>query len=292
MHESMFRFSKLLALVGLIAFAGACGDDNNDNNNGGGGTNRTVTVTGNASIFPVAAQVLAQAHGGTYDPGDLSNLEVRLASAARELQPNNTTFLGDSPQPLTDAAGLNATWSVPNVNADDVGIAIIAHLEPVSGASGAILSHRVTTGVLSADDIPAGNLPTTLDTSVNGAPAFIVPTEFEGILAQATGNDATALATNGYILAFAVAGQTPLPGATITLKNGVTGADVTSQYTIRYPTFTGPPGASTGASGLAVITGPESAAPLTITATAGTTVHSGQGGIKPATTFVAPLLPQ
>lgn len=291
MHESMIRFSKQLALVALIAVAAACGSDSNGGG-GGGGDNRIVTVTGNASVFPPAAAILAQAHGGAWDPGDVSNLEVTLASAARELQPNNTTYLGDSPKALTDAAGLGATWSVPNVNADDVGIAIIAHLAPATGASEPIQSHRVTTGVLSVDDIPTGDLPTTLDTSVNGAPAFIVPTEFEGILATATGNDATTLATNGYILAFAVSGQTPVQGATITLKNGVTGADVTDQYTIRYPTFTGAPGASTGASGVAVITGPESAAPLTIVATAGTTVNAGQGGIKPNTTFVAPLTPQ
>lgn len=288
MHESIIRFSKLLAVVGIIAFAAACGDDN-DNGGGGGGDNRIVTVTGNASIFPPAAQILTQAHGGTWDPGDLSSLSVTLASAARELQPNNTTFLGDSPQPLTDAAGLNATWSVPNVNADDVGIAIIAHITP---GSGAIQSHRVTTGVLAVEDIPAGDLPTTLDTSVNGAPAFIVPAEFESILATAIGASATDLTTNGYLLAFVTDGTSAISGVTITLKNGVTGADVTSQYTIRYPTFTGAPGSSTGASGIAVITGPETAAPLTIVGTAGTTVYGSRGGIKPATTFVAPVTPQ
>jgi hypothetical protein len=286
------RWSKLFALVALAAFATACGDDDDDDGGNPPADNRIVTVTGNATVFPPAAAVLdpdGPSGAGTYDPGDLSNLEVTLASALAELAPNNTNFLAP-PVALTDAPGLGATFSVPNVDADDVGIAIIAHLAPAAGAT-AVQSHRVTTGILSVIDIPLGDLDPTLDTSVDGAPAFIVPAAFEAVLAPAIGTTETTLVSDGYILAVVTTGTAPVAGATITIFNAA-GADVTGDYTIRYPTFTGPAGANTGPSGVAVITGEETTAPLTINASAASGQFRGLGGIKPDTTFVAPLIPQ
>jgi hypothetical protein len=281
------RWSKLFALVALTAFVAACGDDDDDGGNPPA-DNRIVTVTGNATVFPPAATILGG--GSTYDPGDVSNIEVTLASALAELTANNTNFLAP-PVALTDAPGLGATFSVPNVDADDVGIAIIAHLAPAAGATDAVQSHRVTTGILSVIDIPLGDLDPTLDTSVEGAPAFIVPAAFEAALATAIGTTETTLVSGGYILAFVTTGTAPVAGATIAILNAA-GADVTGNYTIRYPTFTGPAGANTGASGIAVITGAETTAPLTINASTGSAQYRGLGGIKPNTTFVAPLTPQ
>jgi hypothetical protein len=252
--------------------------------------NRVITVTGNATIFPPAAAILAGTSGGSYDPGDVSNLEISLVSALAELTPNNTTFLA-SPVALTDSAGLTASFAVPEVDADDVGIAILAHLAPAAGAVSPIQSHRVTTGILAVRDIPAGALDPTLDTSVNGAPAYIVPAVFESALAAAIGVPEDALVAGGCVLAFVTDGSSVIAGATIAIRNAA-GTDVTSSYTIRYPTFAGWPGTATGASGIAVITGPETTAPLTLLASMYTAPYSGVGTIKPGTTFVAPLTPQ
>jgi hypothetical protein len=297
MTHSILRWSKLFALVALTAFAAACGDDDDDDNGGNNPPpteNRIVTLTGAASIFPPAAALLAQAGGGTYDPGDLSNLNVTLASALAELNPNNTTYLAPA-EPLTDASGLDAQFSVENVDADQVGIAVIAHLEPAAGATNPAQSHRVTTGILFADPFLQGDLPATIDTAENGAPAFIVPAAFEAALAGEIGVALETLISEGYILALATTGTAPVPGATITLRNAVTQTDVTNDYDILYPTFSGGTGASTDDTGLAVIRRktPATQPPeqLVVTATVGATSYSGQGGIKANTTFVAPVTP-
>ena len=291
MTRSILRSSKLFAVVALSALAIACGDDDDDDggNNPPPSENRIVTLTGAASIFPPAAVILGA--GSPYDPGNLSNLNITLASALAELNPNNTNYLAPA-EPLADGAGTNASFSVENVDADEVGIAVIAHLEPAAGATDPVQSHRVTTGILFADPHLQGDLPATIDTTVNGAPAFILPEDFETALAAEVEVDASTLVDEGYVLAFATTGTAGVSGATITLRNAVTQQDKTLEYTILYPTFVGGAGTSTDATGLAVIrrkSASQATEQLVITATVGSTSYSGQGGIKADTTFIAPL---
>jgi hypothetical protein len=295
MKNSILRYSKLFAVIALSALAAACGDDDDDDGgNPPPGDNRIVTVNGNVTVFPPAAAALG-------DDTDVSGLQVRLASALAELTPGNTVFLGNSPQPLQNAAGKNATYSVANVDMDDVGIAIIAHIDGAVGNP--VQTHRVTTGILTVEDIPTGDLPATFSIPTgppptgNGAPAFILPNVFEAtMLAEVGESDRVA---QGYILAFVTNGTAAIADAQVVQVLNAANQDVTSDYTVLYPSLATPtPGVAdtdTDATGTVVIfrnDGAATTAPVTIVARAGTTNYAGRGGVQANTTFIAPLTPQ
>lgn len=285
MTRSSQTASRLLAVAAAAALLACGGDDNNDNNDN---TPKTTTVNGYASVFPPAAAVLTAAAGGTaYDPGDLSQLRVTLVSAAAQLA-GLPDVLGNSPQPLEEVTGSNydTTWSVADVDFTKATLAIIAHIDDPR-TTGAIQSHRVTTGILADTDYPTDN-PATFSIggpTDKGAPAFIVPAAFEQALAADLGLDPAAMVAAGYILGVVVdASGNPVSGATVTTS---------PSRTVAYPNFATGDATSTGATGVFVVTGAATTTPLDITATkSGTTFTPARGGIQANITYVVPVTGQ
>jgi len=286
-----------LSLAGLAAaaLALACGNDNKSTGTTDAGTpdaGREVTLNGAVTILPQAAPSLGAT---TVDMTKFSILLIEPVTLL--LNPGNITLatLGTGPVTAGTTAG-SGTYSIP-IDANRVTLAVVANvIDNGAGAAGAKVQ-TTTTGTGVNRTIPAGET-----THTATAPAFIIPDTFATVIAGRVGTTPAAIGTSGYIVAMVLQGTTPLTGATVTVTDP-------NAYTGTPPVLTRTAldgvGATTGASGIVIITADKAVGsqPLNLSASAtglpacATTTSTGcigrtQAGIQAGIAFVAPMATQ
>ncbi len=288
-----------LSLAGLAAaaLALACGNDNKSTGTTDAGTpdaGRQVTLNGAVTILPQGAPSLGAT---TVDMTKFSILLIEPITLL--LNPGNIALATLGAGAVTATAGATppaGTYAIP-IDANRVTLAVVANvIDNGAGPAGAKVQTTTTaTGVNRT--IPAGETSHTAT-----APAFIIPDTFATVLAGRVGTTPAAIGTSGYILAMVLQGTVPLTGATVTVTdpNAYTGTPPALTATALDGT-----GATTGASGIVIITADKAVGsqPLNLSASAtglpacATTTSTGcigttQAGIQAGIAFVAPMATQ
>ena len=206
-------------------------------------TQTPITIDGEVDVHPVSAALAA----ATSTTVTLDNTTLAMARAVGLLS-GNAPILTYSDQACTPVMGdltpdtadpTKATFSLQNVNADNVSLGLIAVVDNKTGSSNFV---NTATGIAA---------PPFTNNAVSGASAFAVTAATEQALDAAEGLTAGKLLSDGFILGmFLDSTGAPIEGVTLTDKSG---NPITDAF---YPKadLSGPTGTgATSASGVFVV---------------------------------------
>lgn len=241
-----------------------------------------VNLNGSVELHPVAAQVLAALHGGSYTV-DVTKFKVHVLNPLLVLTgQTNCVEMGDSPASITaGATASTGTYGVKDIDGSVISLGVIANTVDTTGT---IQTHQVGAGAYgSMQSVAAGS-------TVNAVgPAIILPDEFEGVLSKQFGKNPGDLWTAGFIFGMVLdASHNPVSGATVSVS--------TTGYSVLYPSaqFSTAPGTTTSANGTFVVmwtgTGSPPASPTNITSDK-TGTGSQQAGVSAGSGYIVFLTP-